>query len=151
MQAAKNALAPKVAEVRAVEGPVQALAHAVTTVASEYGSELGLGPSAQPPALGPRPAALRNIIITGENDNTVEAEAEAQAEAPEGPPEVGGHSCPARKQLLRLLIVFPRYLPSPYLLCTRAAGKPPLPHRCLRRLCHCLAVAATERLRKPLT
>lgn len=127
MQAAKNALAPKVAEVRAVEGPVQALAHAVTTVASEYGSELGLGPSAQPPALGPRPAALRNIIVTGENDNTVEAEAEAQAEAPVGPPEVGVHPCPARKQLLRLLIVSPGYLPSAYLLCTTAAGGAPLP------------------------
>lgn len=77
-------MAPRVAEVRAVEGPVQALAHAVDAVASDFATDLG--PTAQPPALGPRPDALRNIIVTGEDDTA--AVAEAMAPSSQGPPEV---------------------------------------------------------------
>jgi len=75
-----------VAEVHAVEGPVQALAHAVSAVGSDFASDYGLGPSAQPPVPSPRPAMLRNIVITGEGDTT--AEAEAAAPSQQGPPEV---------------------------------------------------------------
>ena len=81
-------MTPTVAEVRAVEGPVQALAHAVNAVASDLVSDLG--PSASftgmPPALAPRPA---NIIVTGEDDTSVEAEAAAAPTYGDGPPEVG--------------------------------------------------------------
>ena len=82
-------MAPGVAEVRAVQGPVQALAHAVTAVASDFVSELGPSTSASmPPALAPRPA---NIIITGEGDTSVEAEAAAAPSIGDPPPEVCLH------------------------------------------------------------
>lgn len=79
-------MTPTVAEVRAVEGPVQALAHAVNAVASDFVSDLGPSTSASmPPALAPRPA---NIIITGADDTSVEAEAAAAPSLSDGPPEV---------------------------------------------------------------
>ena len=77
-------MTPTVAEVHAVEGPVQALAYAVNSAASDLASELGPSTSAMPPVPGPRPA---NIIITGEGDTSVEAEA-AAAPTFDGPPEV---------------------------------------------------------------
>ena len=103
LQAAKNAVTPTVAEVRAVEGPVQALAHAVDAVASDFASELG--PSASftgmPPALAPRPA---NIIVTGEDDTSVEAEAAAAPTYGDGPPEVcHSHTSPASWQVRQFL------------------------------------------------
>ena len=82
-------MTPTVAEARAVEGPVQALAYAVNAAASDLASQLGptTSASAMPPVPGPRPA---NIIITGEGDTSVEAEA-AAAPTLDGPPEVCPH------------------------------------------------------------